>query len=82
MTRRLRSRLARCVAPLAERLAEQEPTIVEELNSVQGSPVDIGGYYLPDADKLAASMRPSATLNEALALLDEWWVGGRVQRSR
>ena len=61
--------LARRFAPLAEQLAEREATIMEELNSVQGSPVEIGGYYLPDADKLAAAMRPSATLNEALARL-------------
>ena len=33
---------------------------------MQGSPVDIDGYYLPDIDKVAAAMRPSATLNDAL----------------
>ena len=37
---------------------------------MQGSPVDIGGYYRPDADKAAEAMRPSATFNEALAGLD------------
>ena len=52
--------------PLAERLADSEQTIVEELTAVQGSPVDIDGYYLPDIDKVAAAMRPSATLNDAL----------------
>ncbi len=52
--------------PLAERLADGEQTIVEELTAVQGSPVDIDGYYLPDVDKVAAAMRPSATLNDAL----------------
>jgi isocitrate dehydrogenase len=40
---------------------------VDELNAVQGKPVDIGGYYLPDAKKLEAVMRPSATFNAALA---------------
>ncbi len=59
--------LATRFAPLAERLATSEPVIVDELNAVQGSPVDIGGYYLPDAERVAAAMRPSATLNDALA---------------
>lgn len=61
--------LAKAFAPLAQTLAEQEETIVGELIAVQGSPVDIGGYYRPDAVKAAAVMRPSATLNEALAIL-------------
>jgi isocitrate dehydrogenase len=53
--------------PLAESLADNEATIVEELNAVQGSPLEIGGYYRPDYDKVEAAMRPSETLNEALA---------------
>ncbi|MEO0047917.1 MAG: hypothetical protein RLZZ410_876 [Pseudomonadota bacterium] len=48
---------------LAKKLAENEDKIVSELNSVQGKPVDIGGYYKPDAKKLEAVMRPSPTLN-------------------
>ena len=52
--------------PLADRLAESEQTIVEELGAVQGSSVEIGGYYRPDIDKVTAAMRPSATLNDAL----------------
>jgi len=56
-------------APLAERLAEAEHTIVEELAAVQGAPVDLGGYYRPELAKTAAAMRPSATFNAALALL-------------
>ncbi len=52
--------------PLADRLAEGEQKIVEELAAVQGAPVDIDGYYLPDVEKVAAAMRPSATLNDAL----------------
>jgi isocitrate dehydrogenase len=59
--------LAQTFAPLAERLAAGEQTIVAELNGVQGAPVDLGGYYRPDPDRVAAAMRPSATLNEALA---------------
>jgi len=54
-------------APLAKALAENEKTIVQELSAVQGKPADIGGYYLPDAEKCAAVMRPSATLNTVLA---------------
>jgi isocitrate dehydrogenase len=61
--------LAAAFAPLAERLAAAEQQIVAELNDVQGSPVEIGGYYRPDAQKTSAIMRPSATLNEALTLL-------------
>jgi isocitrate dehydrogenase len=54
-------------APLAKALADNEKTIVEELTRIQGKPVDIGGYYLPDREKTAAVMRPSATFNAALA---------------
>jgi isocitrate dehydrogenase len=61
--------LAARLQPLADRLAADEATIVGELNAVQGQPVDIGGYYRPDPDKPAAAMRPSATLNEAIASL-------------
>ena len=56
-------------APVAKALAEQEAKIVEELLAVQGKPVDIGGYYRPDLDKVSQAMRPSPTLNAALALL-------------
>ncbi|GHH76816.1 isocitrate dehydrogenase, NADP-dependent [Streptomyces sulfonofaciens] len=63
------TRLAEAFAPLAKTLTEQEGTIVEELLAVQGSPVDIGGYYQPDPAKAAAVMRPSRTFNEALATL-------------
>ncbi|MFG3056920.1 NADP-dependent isocitrate dehydrogenase [Kitasatospora sp. NPDC048239] len=61
--------LAQAFTGLAKTLAEQEQAIVEELIAVQGSPVDIGGYYQPDAAKAAAAMRPSKTFNEALANL-------------
>ena len=61
--------LAAAFAPLAESLAEHEETIVQELAAVQGSPADIGGYFRPDPAKADAVMRPSKTLNEALAAL-------------
>lgn len=59
--------LAEHFAPLAKALAENEETIVSELNEAQGKPVDIGGYYYPDREKTAAVMRPSKTFNETLA---------------
>jgi isocitrate dehydrogenase len=61
--------LATRFADLAQGLAENEEKIVAELSSVQGSPVDIDGYYRPDDDEVEAAMRPSATLNEALDAL-------------
>ncbi|MFE0775540.1 NADP-dependent isocitrate dehydrogenase [Streptomyces sp. NPDC058861] len=61
--------LAKAFAPFAEKLAADEGKIVDELIAVQGSPAEIGGYYQPDPAKAAAVMRPSATLNEALASL-------------
>jgi isocitrate dehydrogenase len=61
--------LARRFRPLAQRLADDEERIVSELAAVQGAPVDVGGYYRPDPDRVAAAMRPSATFNEALATL-------------
>jgi isocitrate dehydrogenase len=53
-------------APLAKALTDNEAKIVAELNAVQGKPVDIGGYYMPDVKKLTAVMRPSATFNATL----------------
>ncbi len=61
--------LAARFAPLAESLAENEDTIVDELNSVQGQPMDVGGYYYPNAEAAETAMRPSATFNAKLASL-------------
>jgi isocitrate dehydrogenase len=55
--------LAAKFAGLAQALSENEGTIVAELAAAQGQPVDIGGYYHPDAVKVGAAMRPSGTLN-------------------
>ncbi|MEU0495516.1 NADP-dependent isocitrate dehydrogenase [Mycobacterium sp. NPDC006124] len=60
------SELADYFTPLAKALADNEETIVSELNGVQGDSVDIGGYYYPDVEKVTAVMRPSKTFNEAL----------------
>ncbi len=59
--------LAAKFAELAKTLTANEKTIVGELSDVQGKPADIGGYYMPDAAKLEGVMRPSKTLNNALA---------------
>ncbi|MGB1557841.1 MAG: NADP-dependent isocitrate dehydrogenase, partial [Oceanococcaceae bacterium] len=54
-------------AGMAQKLAENEAQIIQELTQIQGKEVDIGGYYWPDQDKLAAVMRPSPTLNAIFA---------------
>jgi isocitrate dehydrogenase len=59
--------LAAKVKPLADRLAADEAKIVEELDGAQGGAVDVGGYFHPDDARATEAMRPSATLNEALA---------------
>jgi isocitrate dehydrogenase len=61
--------LAERFAPLAERLESDEEKIVSELSEVQGSAVELGGYYRPDSEKAAAAMRPSSTFNAALESL-------------
>jgi isocitrate dehydrogenase len=58
--------LAERFKPLAQRLSDDEQTIVNELAEVQGSPVDIGGHYKPDMERMAQVMRPSATFSAAL----------------
>ena len=55
--------LAAAFAPVAAALTESEATIAAELIAVQGSPVEIDGYYSPDMAKVRTAMRPSATLN-------------------
>ena len=50
-------------APIAEKLSRNEAKILAELGAEQGAPVDLGGYYHAPADKVAAAMRPSPTLN-------------------
>lgn len=48
---------------LAKGLTENEEKIVQEQISEQGKPVDMGGYFHPDLEKVSKAMRPSATLN-------------------
>ena len=59
--------LAASFAPLAKALSDNEKIIVAEFATVQGKPVDIGGYYMADVAKVNAAMRPSKTLNAVLA---------------
>jgi isocitrate dehydrogenase len=56
-------------ANLAQQLQTQESTIVAELNAAQGQPVDLGGYYHPDTTKAQQAMRPSPSLNQAIAAM-------------
>lgn len=53
--------------PIAKELTDNEAAIVNELNSIQGAAVDIGGYYAPNEDLARAAMRPSAVFNGILA---------------
>jgi len=62
--------LAERFRALAAQLSASEQTIMQELNAAQGSPQDIGGYYMPDRERTAAAMRPSATFNAALDMLE------------
>ncbi|MGZ4274273.1 MAG: NADP-dependent isocitrate dehydrogenase [Solirubrobacteraceae bacterium] len=61
--------LAERFAPLADRLEADEEKIVGELSEVQGSAVELGGYFHPDSEKAATAMRPSPTFNAALESL-------------
>ena len=61
--------LAAKFAGPAKSLADNEATIVDELNAAQGAPVDIGGYYQPDEKLASAAMRPSQTLNEIIGAI-------------
>ena len=63
------SELAAAFSQLVEALRANESAIADELLAVQGAPVDLGGYYLPDPAKVNALMRPSKTFNEVLSAL-------------
>jgi isocitrate dehydrogenase len=58
--------LAAKFAPIADALTSNQAAIVDELNAVQGKPVDIGGYYSPTDALVIAAMRPSATFNSII----------------
>lgn len=54
---------------VAEELESKEQVIIDELNGAQGSPVELGGYFMPDDEKASKAMRPSATLNAIIDTL-------------
>ena len=54
-------------AQIAEALSNNESQIVKELNDIQGKPVNIGGYYLPNEDLVVDAMRPNNALNTILS---------------
>ena len=56
-------------SPIRDALMQEEESIIRELNDAQGSPVDLGGYFLPDVEKVSSAMRPSRTFNEILSRL-------------
>jgi isocitrate dehydrogenase len=60
---RVDTRLADRFRPVAEALKAAEARVLTELEAAQGSPQELGGYYRPDPERVAAIMRPSATLN-------------------
>ena len=53
--------------PIAQALEENEDTILAELSAAEGSPADLGGYYLTDAQKTESVMRSSETLKRILS---------------
>jgi len=65
------SNLAAAFQDVAGDLKANEDKINEELIAAQGSPVDLGGYYLPDEAKVEKAMRPSSTLNSILDTISE-----------
>jgi isocitrate dehydrogenase len=60
------STLKNCFTKVARLLDENKEKIINELNAAQGSPVDIGGYYIPNENLVNANMRPSKTFNNIL----------------
>ena len=58
--------LAHRFGPVAAELAREEEGIVAELNAAQGPAQELGGYFMPDPERAARAMRPSATLNRIL----------------
>jgi isocitrate dehydrogenase len=63
------SELKQRFTKLAQTLTTHEAKILEEFKASEGKPTDVGGYYRPDPAKAAKAMRPSATLNAAIAAL-------------
>ena len=58
--------LAEAFKPVAEALEAKAGEIEQALLDVQGSPVDLGGYYAPNEEKLNQTMRPVAAFNDII----------------
>jgi isocitrate dehydrogenase len=69
MTQISDSKMASTFASVHRDLLRDEKRIIDELIAVQGSPADLGGYFMPDRDKVIAIMRPSPTLNSTIDAL-------------
>jgi isocitrate dehydrogenase len=54
---------------VAAELSAKESKIAEEMLAVQGKPVDMGGYFMPDPEKAGKAMRPSKTFNAIIDAL-------------
>ena len=63
--------LSATFSSVADQLEKNESTIVSELNGVQGSAVDLAGYYHPDSTRATKAMRPSATFNAIIDRLNQ-----------
>ena len=59
--------LAESFASLARSLTNSESDIMDDLSGVQGSPINLQGYFFPSDDVVRDIMRPSETFNQILA---------------
>ncbi|MGI9288718.1 MAG: NADP-dependent isocitrate dehydrogenase [Pseudomonadales bacterium] len=59
--------LAEQFTPLAKTLNEKKDEIIEEFRVIQGRPAELDGYYHAKRETVKKVMRPSPTLNAALA---------------
>ncbi|OFX28236.1 MAG: hypothetical protein A2X08_14375 [Bacteroidetes bacterium GWA2_32_17] len=53
-------------APVAKQMTENESIIIKEIAQTVGKPIDIGGYYLPNDEKVKHALRPSNTFNKII----------------
>lgn len=55
---------------VANQMKDKEVEIIHQLNQIQGTPVDIGGYYMPNLNLAYQALRPSETFNSILKLIN------------
>ena len=58
--------LQACFIPVAKALTDHIDTIIEEINAVEGKPINANGYYHPDNNAIVQATRPSATFNKII----------------